>query len=112
MSSIAVLVAHVCGAARYLVGDAVMGEPSNRDRPAEFRTRDLSASQLVARLRQTDDYLRSAFERLSLEDLETPRTFPRDGRPILAGWAILHALEHTANHLGHIQITTQLWGQR
>jgi len=24
-------------------------------------------------------------------------------------WAILHALEHTGIHLGHIQVTQQLW---
>jgi hypothetical protein len=28
------------------------------------------------------------------------------------GWALLHALEHTAIHLGHIQITQQLWDQK
>ena len=27
-------------------------------------------------------------------------------------WALLHALEHTAIHLGHMQIMRQLWEQR
>jgi hypothetical protein len=27
-------------------------------------------------------------------------------------WAVLHAVDHTALHLGHIQITRQLWEQR
>jgi len=26
-------------------------------------------------------------------------------------WALLHALDHTAQHLGHMQITRQLWDQ-
>jgi ankyrin repeat protein len=27
-------------------------------------------------------------------------------------WCLAHALEHTALHLGHMQITRQLWEQR
>jgi len=112
MNSIAVLIAHICGAERYLIGDAVMGEPSNRDRPAEFQTQGATSAELSQRVRLVDEYLLSAFERLSLHDLESQRIFPRDGRKILAGWAILHAFEHTAAHLGQIELTVQLWNQR
>jgi hypothetical protein len=28
------------------------------------------------------------------------------------GWALCHILKHTALHLGHLQITRQLWEQR
>jgi hypothetical protein len=112
MNSIAVLIAHICGAERYLVGDAVMGEASNRDRTAEFLTHAVSSLELIQKVHQTDEYLLSAFERLSLPDLECQRIFPRDGRKILAGWAILHAFEHTSSHLGQISLTYQLWNQR
>jgi hypothetical protein len=27
-------------------------------------------------------------------------------------WSLLHALEHTALHLGHMQLTRQLWEQQ
>jgi hypothetical protein len=31
---------------------------------------------------------------------------------ITAGWALNHALAHTALHIGHAQITRQLWDAR
>jgi hypothetical protein len=31
---------------------------------------------------------------------------------ITGGWALLHALEHAYLHLGHIQLTCQMWRQR
>ena len=46
---------------------------------------------------------------LSLEELEELRISPRDGRQFTVGWSLAHALEHTAIHVGHAQITRQLW---
>lgn len=31
------------------------------------------------------------------------------GETVTGRWAVLHALEHTALHLGHLQLTAQLW---
>ncbi|PKO22446.1 MAG: hypothetical protein CVU38_09480 [Chloroflexi bacterium HGW-Chloroflexi-1] len=31
------------------------------------------------------------------------------GRQVTVRWGILHVIEHTALHLGHMQITFQLW---
>ncbi|PKO22449.1 MAG: hypothetical protein CVU38_09500 [Chloroflexi bacterium HGW-Chloroflexi-1] len=31
------------------------------------------------------------------------------GRQVTVRWGILHVIEHTALHLGHMQITYQLW---
>ena len=39
--------------------------------------------------------------------LDEERKF-RD-RKVTVRWAILHVIEHTATHLGHIQLTRQLW---
>ncbi len=40
------------------------------------------------------------------------RTDPRDGREYTVAWALFHALEHTALHLGQMQLTRQLWEQQ
>jgi len=37
VNSINVLVVHTVGAQRFLIGEAVRGEPANRDRDAEFK---------------------------------------------------------------------------
>jgi hypothetical protein len=109
MNSVSVLVTHLTGAERFLIGDVIMGDPSNRNREAEFKVAGLKKADLIRRLTETEAYIKSAFEKMSLADLETQRTHPRHGNQVTVAWAILHALEHAATHLGHIQLTVQLW---
>jgi len=111
-NSLNVLIIHLTGAERYWIGDVIAGESSGRDRDAEFKVKGLTESELLQRLSATEDYLRMALETLSLKALEEKRTSPRNGREITVGWALGHALKHTALHLGHIQIMRQLWEQK
>ena len=112
MNSINVLVTHLCGAERYWIGEVAIGDPSDRVRDEEFLVSGLKVDDLVERINAATQYARSALEKLSLEDLPIEKSRLRDGRPVSVGWALLHALEHTAIHLGHIQITRQLWDER
>jgi uncharacterized damage-inducible protein DinB len=112
INSLNVLVTHLSGAERYWIGDVIAGEPSMRDREAEFRVQGLSEQDLIQRLRLNEDFIQKALERLALQELEEPRTSPRNGRSVTVGWALCHVLKHTALHLGHMQITRQLWEQR
>ena len=110
MNSIAVLVVHLAGAERYWIGVAI-NEPSTRDREAEFKTQGLSVSMLKANLVSADEYAGQALTHFSLADLERVRQSPRNDKAFSAGWCLVHALEHTALHTGHIQLTRQLWEQ-
>jgi uncharacterized damage-inducible protein DinB len=112
MNSLAVLAAHSAGAERFWIGDIALQEPLARDRPGEFATRDYTAEQAAARLRWSLDYARDALGRLSVAELAAPRLNPRNGGETTVGWALLHALEHTAMHAGHAQLTRQLWEAR
>ena len=112
MNSICVLVTHLTGAERYWIGNVAMGEPSGRNRDDEFRTKGLSAEELWKKLDDSLEYIQAAFERLMVDDLAKMRVSPRDGQKFSIGWAISHALEHTALHVGHIQITRQLWEEK
>ena len=111
MNSISVLVFHTTGSVRFWIGDIAAQEPSNRDRDAEFRVRGLEMDILEKRVEDNLEYARGALEKLSLQDLETTRVRPSDGREFTVAWALLHALEHATSHLGQIQITRQLWEQ-
>jgi uncharacterized damage-inducible protein DinB len=111
MNSIGVLVVHLIGAERYLVGDIAAGEPSARDRPSEFRPQRLDVHALEARLDNSYAYIQEVFSRLSLNDLSNPGFVPHHGETVSIGWASLHALSHTGLHLGQIQLTRQLWEQ-
>jgi hypothetical protein len=112
INSMAVLAAHTAGALRYWIGDVAGQEPSGRDRPAEFRTKNVDAAELIARLDAAFDHSRGVIERLALPDLEAMRISPRDGKEYGTVWALAHALAHTAVHLGHMHITRQWWEQR
>jgi uncharacterized damage-inducible protein DinB len=111
-NSMSVLIIHLTGAERYWIGDVIFADPSRRDRDAEFKVKDLAEDELLRRLSTTEDYFRKALETLSLQELDETRTSPRNGRGVTVGWALGHALKHTALHLGHIQIMRQLWEQK
>ncbi len=109
MNSLAVLVTHMTGSERYWVGDVVLGDLSFRNRSAEFRVQGLDAAALKKRLTDLAAYEKSAFEQLQVAELGSPRVTPSDGRNTTVAWALNHALEHTAVHVGHIQILKQMW---
>lgn len=112
MNSVAVIVVHLTGAERFLIGDVVMGESSNRNREAEFKISGMTKDDLIKRLTDSEAYMAAALDKLTLADLETTRIHPRHGNQVLVAWTVLHALEHTATHVGHINMTLQLWHQR
>jgi uncharacterized damage-inducible protein DinB len=112
MNSLTVLVVHLCGAERFWIGDVVGQDPSNRERASEFQQQGWEAAQLDKLLQDTLEHTRGVLEQLTLQDLETQRTSPRDEHDYTVGWALAHALEHTALHTGHIQITRDLWDHR
>ncbi len=112
MNSIAVLVVHAAAAERFWIGDMALNEPSQRVREEEFQASGLTADDLMQLLAAADTFARAAFDRLAISDLEKVRKSPRSGKTFTVGWCLLHALEHTALHAGHIQVTRQLWEQK
>lgn len=114
MNSLSVLVCHVTGSGRFWIGDIANDDPSNRDRKAEFCVKGLTEADLAMKL---DTFMAYATNSLSNIDLiRLSRLIPverENGTEHVSGMrAILHALEHTALHLGHAQLTRQLWDQR
>jgi uncharacterized damage-inducible protein DinB len=112
MNSIGVILAHMAGAWRYWVGDVAGDSPSGRVRAEEFETHGVEASEMLGRLRAALDASREVLGRLEPSRLGEVRTAGMFNEERTVGWAIFHALEHTALHTGHIQLTRQLWDQR
>ena len=108
-NSLSVLIVHSAGAEKFWLGDVLAKELSGRDRPAEFRIKNQSQQQLEARLNESLGYAELVVGKLELEDLKAVRIDPRNGREFTVAWAMAHALKHTGLHLGHMQITRQLW---
>ena len=108
MNSVAVLLAHIAGVLQEGI-DIALDDPPSRVREQEFQTRGVLSAEMLRRLDAVIDYARSALPRLGLEDLDQERK--DEDATITCGWALLHALEHAYLHLGHLQLTCQIWRQ-
>jgi uncharacterized damage-inducible protein DinB len=106
-NSLAVLATHVAGAERYWISEIIGGRERTRQRDAEFETRTSSASELVERLETTGRETAEVLAALTAENLDEDHD--TKGRRVSTRWAILHVIDHTALHLGHMQLTLQLW---
>jgi len=110
MNTLCVLAIHVTQAERYWVGLGA-GDPTKRDRPAEFRASGHTLDDLKSRFASNRDYYKQAFESLSVNDFGefvTVAFNPDKPWDCTRSWAFLHALDHTAEHLGHVGMTRQL----
>lgn len=112
MNSLCVIVVHLTGSARYWIGEMVSDIPANRDRASEFTARGLDEAALKQRLDDLMTFARSVLDKLTVEELAVERRSPLQDKVVTKGLALLHALEHTALHTGHAEITRQLWDQR
>jgi len=116
-NSLAVLATHIAGAEHFWIAEVVGGGPPTRDRDAEFATQASDASQLVRLLEDTGTETREVFATLTEADPSSPSGQSLDGtrqargRTIPVRWCILHVIDHTALHLGHVQLTYQLWNK-
>jgi uncharacterized damage-inducible protein DinB len=106
-NSLAVLVAHIAGAEHYWIAEVVGSRVRNRDREAEFATVAANAPEVLSLLDKTAQETREVFSTLSEANMNDPRE--ENGRTMSVRWCILHVIDHTALHLGHMQITYQLW---
>ena len=106
-NSLAVLATHVAVAEHHWISEVVGQQPATRHRPTEFVTTAVSASELVARLAATGKETQQVLSQLTADSLNQSHTI--HDRTFTGRWCILHVIEHTALHLGHMQLTAQLW---
>ena len=106
-NSLAVLAAHVAGAEHFWITEVIGGRPATRDRDAEFVTVVADAAGLCERLDEVAAETRQVFAELTPVALDGTRE--ARGRAVDVRWGILHVVDHTALHLGHMQLTYQLW---
>lgn len=110
-NSLAVLLAHTAGSERYWIGEVAGEDPANRLRAQEFETHGRTAEELAELLERALAHSRMVLSSLSLDNLAEAHVAALQGRSVTVAWALLHALEHTAVHLGHAQVSRQVWEQ-
>ena len=106
-NSLAVLTAHLAGAEHFWIGEVVGGHPSTRDRDAEFVTVASSGDELIQLMQTVAQETRDVFSRLTSSELDG--TCQAQDRTVPVRWCVLHVIDNTSLHLGHMQITYQLW---
>ncbi len=109
-NSMTAMVMHLVGSETFWFVQVIGGRDIKRDRDAEFKARGVGLAELQARLDKAGRNAEEVLAGLKAEQMDEIREF-RDRR-VTVRWAILHVLEHYATHLGHIQLTRQLWMAR
>jgi DinB superfamily len=108
-NSISVIITHMLGAEDEML-KFVRGMSTGRDRDAEFAVGARTVAELSARVDAADQALVAAENATTFEDLARPRTRPGTAEHPAAWW-LLRNYGHTQLHLGHVQMTTQLYRQ-
>jgi uncharacterized damage-inducible protein DinB len=106
-NSLAVLATHVAGAEHFWIAEVIGGRPATRQREAEFAIQATDPAELRRLLERTGVETTEVFSALLPVDLDGMRQAHE--RTVPVRWAILHVIDHTALHLGHMQLTYQLW---
>lgn len=108
------LAAHTLGAGEFWILEAAGGRSVDRNRKAEFNS---SGTLGDLRARYTSWLVATAEVFDALDDATLASIYHRDANPERGmseahrtrAECITHALEHTAVHLGHLQLQRQLW---
>lgn len=95
--------------AEYAMGRREWGEVDGDEGREEFGPANHDLDYLRARVQRTHAFVNDFLNSVTTEDLNASRAHPK--RPITFGARqdVLHALDHLSQHIGHGQLTRQLW---
>lgn len=82
-------------------------EKIERNRPAEFNARAEDLKSLRILFKEIESLTQKGLEKLQQQETQALRQVKE--RQVTIEWIVLHVIEHTALHLGQMQIMKQLW---
>lgn len=82
-------------------------EVIERNRPAEFTTRADSLECLRVLYNEIETLTQDVLGKILQQETKANRQVRE--RQVTIEWIVLHVIEHTALHLGHMQLMKQLW---
>ena len=109
-----ILAYHIAGSETMWIHQIVGQRDVSRDRDAEFQATGNSPAPLNERLDSIAATSCDIIGGLTLDELAQLRTQPvhRGGDQAPVRWCIAHLIEHYAEHLGHLDLTKQLYEGR
>ena len=109
MNTFAAIAIHVVSAGEFMTLHAVGGQPSQRNREAEFEATG-SLPEITARYDRWLDGVHALMADFTDADLDRESHSERyTERGWKAAEILLHALDHTTLHVGHLQVQRQMW---
>jgi uncharacterized damage-inducible protein DinB len=111
-NSVAVIVTHMYGSERQWIHAYVGGEKVERSREAEFVRPESTVDGL---LRLLEDVGKGSVQALQKETSESLSRAVTTHNPSIAKTprdCILHSISHQSVHVGHLEMTLQLWEHR
>ena len=109
-NSAAALVHHMWGLERFFIRQVVGGHDIGRDRDAEFAAHAATAEELVRLLDEAQKDTEATLESLRDEQLGEHRDHGGNARTVQG--LLLYATSHLSEHLGHLELTCQLYRDR
>jgi hypothetical protein len=103
---------HTLGTTLHLLSTAADIEPRWQawQRATELAATGEDPGLLLTAIRNMDDFLDKVFSVLEEESPGTERDWLGKPKPI--SYLVSHAVEHAGRHVGHMELTRQLWDQR
>lgn len=107
-----ILLRHIAGSERYWIGEVVGGRPAHRRRAGEFEHDRVEGAAVRAELARVRALTREVLEELRAPDLLAEVTVERSTGPTTEtkAYAVLHAVQHAAFHLGQLRYLVRLLG--
>ena len=106
ISSTVYLLRRATWIAGHITWDAVDGDEGGD----EFGPANLDPTYLSGRAARTHVIAQEILARLTPADLDRNRPHPRQPeRLLVARYDLQHAIEHMSQHIGHAQVTRQMW---
>ena len=106
-NSLGVIATHLVGSETFWSSELIGGKKVDRDRDSEFKAKGISSSELKGKMDKSGQLTQEILSSLKKKQLEEKRNW-RD-RSINVRWCIVHLITHFSQHLGHMQLTRQLW---
>lgn len=111
------LVAHAISSTVYLlrraewtIGRLDWSQVDGDEGSQEFGPANHDPTYLRARARRTQAYVQRLLDSLAEADLASQQPHPaQPDRQLTVRYDIQHAMEHLSQHIGHAQLTRQLW---
>jgi hypothetical protein len=95
--------------ADYSMGRCEWGEVDGDEGSEEFGPANYEIEYLRARVKRTQEFVHHFLDNATSEQLGASRAHPKRPVTFVARQDLLHALDHLSQHVGHGQITRQLW---